>query len=378
LVVLSEEQVMLRDMAAEWARERMPVTAYRKLFTGAFPLGHDPAAWADMAAMGWAGIVVPEELGGVDFGYRSLGLVLEELGKSLAASPLISSALIVATALRLAGTAEQQARWLPGIADGSVIGALALDEGPRHAPLATALTARQRGDGWQLDGLKRPVPDGMAASLFVVVARTSGGPGDGDGLTLFLVEPDAVGLARTSLDQVDARSPALLTLAGVALAGDAVLGPVGGAGVLLDRILDCGRAGIAAEMLGTASQAFETVLDYLKTRVQFGQLIGSFQALQHRAGAMFGELQLLRSAVEAALAALDVGDAEAPQLVSLAKAMAGDTLHRISNEMIQLHGGIGMTHEHDAGLYLKRARVADQSYGNAAFHRERWGRLNGF
>jgi alkylation response protein AidB-like acyl-CoA dehydrogenase len=378
LAVLSEEQAMLKDMASEWVRDRMPVTAYRKLFAGAFPLGHDPEAYADMVQMGWAGILVPEDHGGVDFGYLSLGLVLEELGRTLAASPLISSALVTATALRLLGTDDQKARWLPGIADGSIVGTLALDEGARHAPLATALAATQQGTGWRLDGVKRPVPDGMASSLFIVAARTSGAPGDGDGLTLFLVEPTAPGLSRTALDQIDARSPALLTLDGVELAGDAVLGPVGGAGEALDRILDCGRAGLAAEMLGTATQAFETILDYLKTRVQFGQLIGSFQALQHRAGAMFGELQLLRSAVEAALAGLDAGDPAVPALVSLAKAMAGDTLQRISNEMIQLHGGIGMTHEHDAGLYLKRARVADQCYGNAAFHRERWGRLNGF
>lgn len=378
MTLLSDEQVMLKDMAGEWVRERMPVAAYRKLFAGAFPLGHDPEAYADMAQMGWAGILVPEDLGGVDFGYRSLGLILEELGRTLVASPLISSALVAATALRLLGNAEQQAQWLPGIADGSIVGALAVDEGARHAPLATALVAVRQGDGWRLDGVKRPVPDGMAASLFIVAARTSGEPGDADGLTLFLVEPAIAGLSRTTLDQVDARSPAVLTLAGVDLTGNAVLGPVGGASEALDRILDGGRAGLAAEMLGTATQAFETILDYLKTRVQFGQLIGSFQALQHRASAMFGELQLLRSAVETALAGLDANDPATPALASLAKAMAGDTLQRISNEMIQLHGGIGMTHEHDAGLYLKRARVADQCYGNAAFHRERWGRLNGF
>jgi len=369
---------MLKDMAADWSRQRQPVGAYRQLFAGKHPAGLDPVAYADMADMGWTGIVVPEQYGGLDFGYLSLGLVLEELGRTLAASPLISSALVATTALRLAGSDAQKTRWLPAIADGSVIAALAVDEGGRHAPHATALAAAPHGKGWRLDGIKRPVADGMAATLLIVVARTSGTSGDADGLSLFLLDPSAAGVARQALDQIDSRSPALLNLDMALIDADAVLGPVDAGAVILDHVLDCGRAGMAAEMLGTATQAFETTLDYLKTRRQFGQLIGSFQALQHRAGAIFGELQLLRSAVEAALAALDAKSPDVPELVSLAKAMAGDTLHRVSNEMIQMHGGIGMTHEHDAGLYLKRARVADQLYGNAAYHRERWGRINGF
>jgi alkylation response protein AidB-like acyl-CoA dehydrogenase len=255
---------------------------------------------------------------------------------------------------------------------------LAVDEGARHAPPATALAAQPAGNGWRLDGVKRPVADGMGADLFIVLARTGGAPGEAGGLTLFLVEPAAQGLARTPLHQIDARRPAALDFQGVHVRGDAVLGAVGDAGALVDRILDCGRAGLAAEMLGAATQAFETTLDYLKTRVQFDQPIGAFQALQHRAAALFGELQLVRSAVEAALSGLDAEAPDAPALVSLAKALAGDALNRMSSEMVQLHGGIGMTHEHDAGLYLKRARVADQLYGNAAFHRERWARLHGF
>lgn len=379
MAVLSDEQAMLKDMAAAWVQERAPVSAYRRLFeNGSLPLGHDPALYADMAGMGWTGIIVPEEFGGSSFGYLSLGLVLEELGRTLTASPLLSSALVAASALKLAGSDEQKQRWLPAIAGGSTIAVLAIDEGARHAPFATALAAVQDGNGWRLDGLKRPVPDGMAADLFLVLARTSGDAGGSDGLSLFLVEADAPGLTRTPLDQIDKRRPAVLSLDSVRVAGDSVLGPVGDAGALIDRVLDCGRAGLASEMLGAATQAFETTLDYLKTRVQFGQPIGSFQALQHRAAAMFGELQLARSAVEAALSALDADAPDVPALASLAKALAGETLNRISNEMIQMHGGIGMTHEHDAGLYVKRARVADQLYGNAAFHRERWGRLNGF
>jgi alkylation response protein AidB-like acyl-CoA dehydrogenase len=218
----------------------------------------------------------------------------------------------------------------------------------------------------------------MAAGLFVVAARTSGAPGEAVGITLFLVSGDAAGLVRKPLDQIDARRPAALTFDGVMVDDAAVLGEVDGGAPLLDAVLDRARAGLAAELLGLAEQAFETTTEYLKTRVQFGQVIGSFQALQHRAAEMFAELQLTRSAVEAAFVAIDEGSPDLPALASLAKALAGNTAKLIANQMIQLHGGIGMTHEHDAGLYVKRALVAGHYYGNAAFHRERWGRLQGY
>ncbi|CAN5153864.1 acyl-CoA dehydrogenase family protein [soil metagenome] len=384
MAVLNEEQVMLRDMAAEWVRDRMPITATRKLYgergggrTDSY--GFDADTYAEMAQMGWTGILVPEAHGGSDFGYRSMGLILQELGRNLAASPLLGSALAVASALRLAGTAEQQAHWLPGIADGSVVGTLAFDEGPHHTPHRVAMTAVAAADGgWTLNGVKRPVQDGIAATLAIVAARTTGHAGERDGLSLFLVDTSMPGITRTPLDQIDARWPAVLTFSDVTVGAAALLGTQDAGAALIDRIVDRAGIGAAAEMLGGATQAFETTLEYMKTRVQFGQLIGSFQALQHRVAEMFGELQLTQSVVEAALVAADEDDADLPALASLAKATAGDTFHRISNEMVQLHGGIGMTHEHDAGLYLKRARVLEQLHGGTAWHRERWGRLNGF
>lgn len=381
--MLNQEQQMLKDMAAEWVQDRLPVAALRSLYDHggggrADSQGYDPNAWAEMAEMGWTGILVPEQFGGSDFGHRSVGLVLEELGRTLAASPLLSSALVAASALRLGGTEAQQAQWLPGIADGSVIGTLAVEEGPHHAPEKTALTATPNGDGWTLNGVKRPVQDGMVVTLAIVAARTSGQAGDRDGITLFLVDIAAAGLTREPLNQIDARLPALYRFDDVHVSADALLGVVDQGADLLDAICDRAAVGIAAEMLGSATQAFETTLDYLKTRVQFGAVIGSFQALQHRAAEMFGELQLARSAVEAALDAIDAQDQALPALASLAKATVGDALHDISEQMVQLHGGIGMTHEHDAGLYLKRARVAEQCYGSTAWHRERWARLNGY
>ena len=384
MAVLNEEQTMLKDMVAEWVRDRMPVSAVRGLYDHSAGgkqgdgAGFDAEAYAEVAAMGWCGIGVPEEFGGSDFGTFSLGFVLEELARTLSPLPLLSSALIAVSALRLGGNAAQQSAWLPQLADGSVVGTLALEEGAHHAPEAIALTASAVDGGWRLDGIKRPVADGMGAGLFIVAARSAPASATADGITLFLVPADTAGLTREALDQIDARRPALLRFDGVTLGAESVLGEAGNGGALLTAILDRAYAGQAAELLGLATQAFETTLDYLKTRSQFGQLIGSFQALQHRASEMFGELQLTRSAVEAALAAVDANAPDLSSLASLAKATANETAHRLSCEMVQLHGGIGMTHEHDAGLYLKRARVAEQAYGNLSFHRERWAKLNGY
>lgn len=375
MAVLNEEQTMLKDMVSQWVRDRMPVSVARGLYDHSgggrkdATTGFDRDAYGEVAAMGWSGILVPEAHGGSDFGAFSLGFVLEELARTLAPLPLLSSAMIGASALRLGGNAAQQSTWLPGLADGSIVGALAVDEGAHHAPDTIALTAMRVANGWRLEGIKRPVTDGMGADLFIVAARGE------DATMLFLVPADTAGLTREPLDQIDARRPALLRFDGVLLGDDAVLGH---GDALLSAILDRAYVGQAAELLGLATQAFETTLDYLKTRVQFGQLIGSFQALQHRASEMFGELQLTRSAVEAALAAIDADDPQLPSLASLAKAIANETAHRITCEMVQLHGGIGMTHEHDAGLYLKRSRVAEQAYGSSSFHRERWARLNGY
>jgi alkylation response protein AidB-like acyl-CoA dehydrogenase len=378
MAVLTEEQSMLRDAARTWTQEKSPVSAFRKVRDSGSPLGYDPAAFAEMAEMGWTGVIVPEAYGGSDFGYLSLGLILEETGRTLTASPLLSSALAAASALVLGGTEAQKQAYLPKIVSGELVGTLAVDEGPHHNPAKVALAATKSGAGWSLSGQKTFVLEGGAAGLFVVSARTSGKPGDADGITLFLVPGDAKGLSKTALKLADSRGAANLKFEGVEVGADAVLGEVDKGGPLLDKILDRARAGLAAEMLGAALQAFDVTLDYLKVRVQFGQVIGSFQALQHRAAKMFTELELARSCVEAALTAIDNDAPDTAELVSLSKAKMGDVLHLVSNEMVQMHGGIGMTDAHDAGLYLKRARAAEAAFGNQSFHRDRYARLNGY
>jgi len=374
MAVLSEEQSMLRDAAKSWVQEKSPVGALRKLRGDGSPFGFDRAAWSEMGQMGWAGVIVPEAYGGSEFGWLSLGLILEEMGRTLAASPLLATS-VAAAALTLGGSEAQRAEWLPKLAAGEIVGALAVDEGPHHAPAKIALKAERSGDGWTLNGAKSFVLEGMAAELLVVAARTAGSPGETDGIGLFLVSTDAVGVTRQPLKLADSRGAANVRFENVQVGADAALD---GGFAVLDGVLDRARALVAAEMLGSASQAFETTLDYLKTRVQFGQVIGAFQALQHRAAKMYVELELARSAVEAALTALDVQAPNAAELVSLAKTRAGETFHLVSNEMVQMHGGIGMTDEHDAGLYLKRARAAEAAFGGQAFHRDRYARLQGY
>lgn len=354
MAVLTEEQTMLRDMAREWADNESPVTAFRKMRNGAPASFYDPQAWAAQAEMGWAGILVPEEFGGVGMGYLSLGLVIEQLGRNLAATPLAATAAAT-SAIVLGGSDAQKAAWLPKIASGALVATLAVDEGPRFGgAIAT------RVEGGKLSGIKEFVAEGDSAQLFIVAAS--------DGL--YLISGDE-GVTRSARKLADSRSHAQVTF------NAAPADKLDGDNDLLTQVTDRAAVAIAAEMLGMAESAFAQTNDYLKTRVQFGQVLASFQALQHRMAKMFTELELMRSAVEAALEAADARP-NISQEASLAKAMANETLHLVSREMVQLHGGIGMTDEHDAGFYLKRARVLEQMWGNAAWHRERFARLNGY
>lgn len=305
--------------------------------------------------MGWPGIVVPEEHGGAGMGYLSLGLVLEQLGRTLTATPLAACAA-AASAIARGGDAAAQAEWLPRIAGGDTIVALAVDEGPLHAPDALATTV---SDG-RLTGGKAFVAEGDGAHAFVVAAA--------DGLYLVTGEE---GITRTPRRMADSRSHADVRF-------DAAPAIRLGGPDLTAAACDRATALVTAEMLGLANQAFADTNAYLKTRVQFGQPLSTFQALQHRMAKMFTELELMRSVVESALEAIDAGRSDVAQAVSLAKAVGGETTKLVSREMVQLHGGIGMTDEHHAGFYLKRAAVLEAMWGNAAWHRDRFGRLTGY
>jgi alkylation response protein AidB-like acyl-CoA dehydrogenase len=377
-LVLNDEEAILKRGAHEYFGERLPVAALRRLRDGQDADGFERAAWAEMADMGWAGVLLPEAYGGAAFGYRGLGQILEEAGRTLAASPLVATALTTAPLVLSTGNEAQREAILPAVAAGECLLALALDEGARHAPHRIATTCTAVDGGLRLDGTKVFVLDGHIADHFVVVARSRGAVDDTDGLSLLLVPADAAGIRVTRTAMVDSRNAARIVFEGVTVGADAVLGTLGDGHAALERALDGARAGLAAEMLGSGLEAFERTVAYLKLREQFGQKIGAFQALKHRAALMYCEIELTRSAVLAALDALDAGSAEAPALASLAKAQACEMLELVSNEAVQMHGGIGMTDAEEIGFFLKRARVAQQTFGDAAFHRDRYARLAGF
>jgi alkylation response protein AidB-like acyl-CoA dehydrogenase len=372
MAALTEEQSMLKDQASAWATEQAPVQKFREMRDSGNTGGFEQTTWESMVEMGWTGILVPEAYGGSDLGYLTFGVVLEELGRQLTASPLFASALAGTSAVLLGGNDAQKQALLPKVVDGSEILSLAIDESPRHAPGGISLNAEQSGDGYVLNGAKTFVMEGMTATTFVVAAKTADGP------ALLLVPADSQGLSRERLATVDSRGYANLAFDGVKVGSDALLDGGLSGEALLEAVLDRARAGLAAEMLGTAAQAFDMTLEYLKTREQFGRVIGSFQALGHRAAELFGAMELARSCVEAALQAIDAGADNVAELTSLSKCRAGDFLHEMSNQLIQIHGGIGMTDEFDAGFYLKRARVLENLFGNQAFHRDRYARVLGF
>ena len=377
-LVLTDEQTMIRDAADGFFAAEAPVAQLRKLRDGADATGFDRGLWAKMAEMGFAGVLVPEAHGGAGLGHVAAGLVQEAIGRNLSLSPLLSTAILAATALVRGGTPEQQAQYLPQIARGERLFALAADEAARHAPHHVATRAEPSGNGFRLSGVKGFVLDGHVADTLIVAARTAGDDGDRDGITLFLVDARAAGVATARRTMVDSRNAARVTLSDVQVDGADVLGTVGDGAALLERILDAGRAGLAAEMLGVAGESFRITIDYLQTREQFGAKIGSFQALQHRAAHLFCEVELARSATLRALTALDADDDRTALFVSLAKAKAGEVAKLSTNEGVQMHGGIGMTDDYDIGFYMKRARAAGETFGDAAFHGDRLAGLLGY
>ena len=377
-LTLDAETALLRDTAFDFFREKAPVAALRKLRDDQDPIGFSRPLWREIASLGWAGFLVPEEFGGTDFGHLGLGQVMEAAGRTLAAAPLLSTALTGASALRLAGSAEQQQAHLPALAAGERITALALEEHAHHAPFLIATRAERTRSGFRLSGRKFFVLDGHVADLIIAVVRTSGREDERRGITLFLVPAESDGLTRRRTVLVDSRNAAILEFAKVEVGEDSVLGRVDEGGVLLEAVLDHARAGLAAEMVGSASAAFERTLQYLKDRKQFGVPIGSFQALKHRTAELFCEIELARSAVLAALSAIDAKANDAAQLASIAKAKAGDAFFLAGNEGVQMHGGIGMTDEHEIGFFLKRARVAQAAFGDSPFHRDRYASLQGY
>ena len=377
-LILNEEQQSLKDIAREFLQNNAPVTHFREIRDTENELGYDESLWKEMVNLGWSGILIPEEYGGFDFGMVGMGSILEEAGKTLTPSPLFSTGVLGASLLTLGGTDAQKQTYLPQIVDGTLTTSLALEEGNRHAPYSIETQAKKNGDSFVISGSKNFVIDGHSSKLLIVAARTEGSKNDVSGITVFLVDSETDGIEITKTNMVDSRNAANIKFSDVAISSNNILGEENNGASLLESVLDRAQIAISAEMLGNASQAFDLTLAYLKERKQFGAVIGTFQALQHRAAEMYSELELTKSSVIAACNAVDNNSNDLRRMASLAKFKSGETNYLVTNEAVQMHGGVGVTDEYDVGLFMKRARVTEQIFGNSEYHIDRYATLSDY
>ena len=375
MTLLTDDQKMLQDTAASFLAAEGGIAKQLRHWrdTGCTD-GFGTALWKQFGELGLTGICIPEGHGGLGLGATEAALVLEEIGRNVTPSPFLGTAVVAAQAI--GGTAHAD-RWYPGILSGEAVLAIAVDDGPRHEP-DCALEAKRQGNGFVLNGSKQFVVHGGSADMIVTAARTSGSPGEAKGLTLFAVTRNAAGLDVENVALVDSSRAARLTFDNVQLNADAVIGEVDAGWEPLSRALNAGRAGAAAELVGVASGASAITLDYLRQRKQFGKLIGEFQALQHRAAHVYSEIEIARAAAFKAAQLLDSGDEHAELDVSVAKAKAADVASLAVREGVQMHGGIGMTDEHDIGLFMKREAVLGELFGDVYYHRSRVAELSGY
>jgi len=377
-LVLTEEQSMLRDSARGLISDKAPVSHLRALRDAKDAAGFSRELWKEFAEMGFAGLLVPDEFGGSALGCVEAGVVMEEIGRTLMPSPFLSTAVLAASALSRGGSAAQKAEHLPKISKGELIAALAVDEGAKHRPLQTALKAVRSGNGFRLSGAKAFVVDGHVAGLLIVAARSAGAAGESNGITLFLVDPKARGIATERTVMVDSHNAARIEFADVEVDSDHVLGEVDQGYQLLEGVLNIGRGAVASEMVGLSEEVFSRTVTYLKERKQFGKAIGEFQALQHRAAQLYIDIEITRAAVLKALQTLDANLDGAANAVAVAKARAGATATRAVQEGVQMHGGMGMTDQFDIGFFMKRARVCEELFGDANFHADQLARMRSY
>jgi len=373
----NDDQAMLAETVTGFMSDEGAISKQLRRWREDCDDGFGHELWKKFAEMGLTGMLVPEADGGLGMGHVEAGIVLTEIGRNLTPSPFLTTSVMATTALS-AGSDDIRGRWLPGIVAGDSVAAVAIDEGAKHRPERIACKAERAGNGFRLSGAKDFVVHGASADVLIVAARTSGSDSDADGVTLFAVPKDAANVSHDSVRLVDSSMASHLKLDGVELDGDAVIGDVDGGRTVLNRVLNAGRAGAAAEQVGVASGAMDITVDYLKQRKQFGKLIGEFQALQHRAAHLYSEVEIARAAVIKAQQLLDGGSERADLMVSVAKAKAGRACGLAVKEGIQMHGGIGMTDEYDIGLYMKRDRALAEFMGDAYYHANRVAEMSGY
>ena len=376
MMILTDDQRMLQDVVRPFMADEGAIKAQLRHWRDiGCKDGFGHGLWKQLGELGLTGMLVPESAGGAGLGQVEANLVLEEIGRNLTPSPFLTTAVAAVRALEGSAHAE---RWFPGIVAGETVAAMAINEGKSHNPAGTALEAKRQGNGFLLKGAKQFVVHGASADLLLVTARTGGAAGETKGITLFAVPRDTPGVAAENVALADSSKAARLTLSNVALDADAVVGEVDEGWAPLSRGLNAGRAGAASELVGIAAGASEMTIDYLKQRKQFGRLIGEFQALQHRAAHLYGEIEIARATAHKAAQLLDAGDPRAELMTAVAKAKSGKVARLAVQEGVQMHGGIGMTDEHDIGLYMKRQAVIDELFGGPRFHAAEVARLSGY
>jgi alkylation response protein AidB-like acyl-CoA dehydrogenase len=373
-----EDQAMLADTATSFMAEEGNIAKHLRHWRDRdCKDGFGHGLWKQMAEMGFTGMLVSEDDGGLGMGHVEAGIVLEQIGRNLTPSPFLTSSVLAATALNHASS-DLKGRYLPGLVEGDSVFAVAIDETAKHRPDRITCKAEKSGNGFKLNGAKSFVIHGASADMLVVAARTSGADDDEDGITLFAVPKDASGMSHDAVRLVDSAMATHTRFDGVELDGDAVIGEVDGGRAILNAMLNAGRIGAAAEGVGVASGAMDMTIDYIKQRKQFGRLIGEFQALQHRAAHLYSEVEIARAATIKAQQLLDGGSERAELMISVAKAKVAKAAGLAVKEGVQMHGGIGMTDEYDIGLYMKRDRALAEFLGDAYFHANRVAQLSGY
>ncbi|MBM0171405.1 acyl-CoA dehydrogenase family protein [Altererythrobacter sp. C41] len=374
----TDDQAMLSDTVGQFMAEEGSIAKHLRHWRDRnCKDGFGHGLWKQFAEMGFTGILVGEDDGGLGMGHVEAGIVLEEIGRNLTPSPFLTSSVLAGTALRH-GSDDMRARWLPGLVSGESVFAVAIDEGAKHRPERIRTRAEKSGNGFRLSGRKDFVVYGGSADMIVVAARTSGADDEAEGITLFAVPKDVSGMTHDAVRLVDSSMATHTTFDNVELDGDAVIGEVDGGREILNKVLMAGRVGAAAEGVGVARGAMDMTVDYLKQRKQFGKLIGEFQALQHRAAHLYSEVEIARAVTIKAQQLLDAGSEKADLMASVAKAKVGKAAGLAVKEGVQMHGGIGMTDEYDIGLYMKRDRALAEFMGDAYYHAGRVAEMSGY
>jgi alkylation response protein AidB-like acyl-CoA dehydrogenase len=373
----TEEQQLLRDTARKFLDSECPTKFVREMMASETAVTDQ--FWRQVADNGWLGITYPEDAGGSGLGLVDLVVLMEEIGRAVMPGPYPASVLLGGAAIAAAGSTEQQREWLPRIAAGEAKTTLAVTEpNARWDAAGITATAREARGGFALSGTKMFVPDAHLADVLVVAARSRDGSTMEDGVSLFLVPKDAPGIGIRRLPSVDeTRKTCEVTFDNVAVPSSALLGELHRGWAPLQRVIDRAAVALSAEMCGAAQRVLEITVEYAKLRVAFGKPIGSYQGVKHKCADMLVDIENAKSLTYYAAWAVDEGEADAPLAVSMAKAAASDAGRKVCAAGIQLHGGIGMTWEHDLQLYLKRAKADEVAFGDATWHRERVAQLMG-